>query len=70
MEVGFPSFVELGSTLGVSATLIIFYLWLQVRDMKREIEYLKKTRDNMQDAMSRLCSDVAFIRGLLEKDEK
>ena len=71
----------IGAAVGIPAALLIGWLFLQVRTNTKKIDELEKARESdrkEQDAklseiynkLNTLVSDVSFIRGRLEREDK
>ena len=71
----------IGAAVGIPAALLIGWLFLQVRTNTKKIEDLEKAREadrkeqdsklsEIYNKLNTLVSDVSFIRGRLEREEK
>lgn len=71
----------IGAAVGIPAALLIGWLFLQVRANTKKIEELEKAREadrkeqdsklsEIYNKLNTLVSDVSFIRGRLEREEK
>lgn len=71
----------IGAAVGIPAALLIGWLFLQVRANTKKIEELEKARESdrkdqdsklseIYNKLNTLVSDVSFIRGRLESDNK
>ena len=66
MGISFGTFTELGSTLGVPALLIVFWLYIQVKDLNGKVKSLERDNELLKDTLSDIRSDVSYIKGKLE----
>ena len=71
----------IGAAVGIPAALLIGWLFLQVRTNTKKIDELEKAREadrkeadsklsEIYNKLNTLVSDVSFIRGRLEREEK
>lgn len=71
----------IGAAVGIPAALLIGWLFLQVRTNTKKIEELEKARESdrkeqdsklseIYNKLNTLVSDVSFIRGRLEREDK
>lgn len=71
----------IGAAVGIPAALLIGWLFLQVRTNTKKIEELEKARESdrkdqdsklseIYNKLNTLVSDVSFIRGRLESENK
>ena len=71
----------ISAAVGIPAALLIGWLFVQVRANTKKIEELEKARETdrkeadsklseIYNKLNTLVSDVSFIRGRLERDEK
>ena len=71
----------IGAAVGIPAALLIGWLFLSVRSNTKRIEELEKAREadrkeqdsklsEIYNKLNTLVSDVSFIRGRLEREEK
>lgn len=71
----------IGAAVGIPAALLIGWIFLQVRSNTQKIEELEKTRESdrkeqdsklseIYNKLNTLVSDVSFIRGRLESENK
>lgn len=71
----------IGAAVGIPAALLIGWIFLQVRSNTQRIEELEKTRESdrkeqdsklseIYNKLNTLVSDVSFIRGRLERENK
>ena len=71
----------IGAAVGIPAALLIGWLLLQVRTNTKKIEELEKARESdrkdqdsklseIYNKLNTLVSDVSFIRGRLESENK
>lgn len=71
----------ISNVVGVPCTLILAWLIFEVRNMKKRIEELEKARETdrkeqdfklseIYSKLNTLVSDVSYIRGRMERDEK
>lgn len=56
--------------LGVVATLIVFYLIVEVRELKSRVNKLESEAAALKECLSDIRAGVAFIKGKLSKDEE
>ena len=66
MGISFCTFTELGSTLGVPALLIVFWLYIQVKDLKGKVKSLERDNELLKNTLSDIRSDVSYIKRKLE----
>ena len=66
MGISFGTLTELGSTLGVPALLIVFWLYIQVKDLKGKVKSLERDNELLKNTLSDIRSDVSYIKGKLE----
>ena len=71
----------IGAAVGIPAALLIGWIFLQVRSNTKKIEELEKARESdrkdqdsklseIYNKLNTLVSDVSFIRGRLESENK
>jgi uncharacterized protein YlxW (UPF0749 family) len=71
----------IGAAVGIPAALLIGWLFLQVRTNTKKIDELEKARESdrkdqdsklseIYNKLNTLVSDVSFIRGRLESENK
>lgn len=71
----------IGAAVGIPAALLIGWLFLQVRTNTKKIDELEKARESdrkeqdsklseIYNKLNTLVSDVSFIRGRLEREDK
>jgi len=71
----------IGAAVGIPAALLIGWIFLQVRTNTKKIEELEKARESdrkeqdsklseIYNKLNTLVSDVSFIRGRLEREDK
>lgn len=60
-------FGDIGKVLGYPAMLLIFWLYIQVETLNKEMVEVKKESANMVVNLSNIRADVSYIRGVIEK---
>lgn len=60
-------FTTLGSTLGITATLILFYLVLKVKELSKRQDKLELDNKTSETALSDIRANVAYIRGKIDQ---
>lgn len=71
----------IGAAVGIPASLLIGWIFLQVRSNTKRIDALEKAREDdrkeqdsklseIYNKLNTLVSDVSFIRGRLEREDK
>ena len=81
MESVISALNEIGMAVGIPAALLIGWLFLSVRSNTQRIDALEKAREadrkdqdsklsEIYNKLNTLVSDVSFIRGRLESDNK
>lgn len=60
-------FTTLGSTLGITATLVLFYLFLKVKELSKRQDKLELDNNAREITLSDIRVDVAYIRGKIDQ---
>lgn len=60
-------FTTLGSTLGITATLILFYLLLKVKELSKRQDKLELDNKTLETTLSDIRANVAYIRGKIDQ---
>lgn len=61
---------QIGSVVGVPASVFLAWVWFKVNNNERDIKELKSESALLKQTLSDIKSDVSFIRGRLSKDNK
>lgn len=59
-------FSQLGNSLGILATLVVFWLYIQINNYNKRIEKLEQENNLLKTTLSDIRADVAYIKGKLE----
>lgn len=59
-------FTTVGSTLGVPATLILYYLYQKFKDLDDRIKKVERDNEALKTTLGDMRADISFIRGKLE----
>ena len=62
----FETFTRIGGVLGTGASLVLFWMYNQIKSLKAEVEALKSDNKTTQTTLADIRADVSFIRGKLE----
>lgn len=60
-------FTTLGSTLGMTATLVLFYLFLKVKELSKRQDKLELDNKTLETTLSDIRANVAYIRGKIDQ---
>lgn len=65
-------FNDLGSVIGYPAMLLIFWLYMKIKDMQKRLDYGDLRFREQEAKLTDIRDDVKFIRGFLEgkKEDK
>lgn len=60
-------FTTLGSTLGITATLVLFYLFLKVKELSKRQDKLESDNKVLETTLSDIRANVSYIRGKIDQ---
>lgn len=64
----FISIIEsIGKAMGIPAALAAGWLYMSVRSLQSKVKDLENGHDTLRSDLSQIKSDVAFIRGKMER---
>ena len=58
---------DIGQILGIPAALGAFWLYMSVRSLQSKVRELETGHDTLRADLSQIKSDVAYIRGKMER---
>lgn len=63
-------FGDIGNVLGYPAMLLIFWLYMKIKDMQKRLDDGDLRFKDFEKSLGKIKDDVSFIRGYLEGQEK
>lgn len=66
-------FTDIGGALGIPAMLLIFWLYIMVQELRKQVDarerHFKDIEDrisNLENTIAKVAADTSYIRGMVE----
>lgn len=65
----FNTFTQIGGVLGTGASLVLFWMYNEIRTLHSEVKVLKKKNEETDKTLTEIRVDVSWMRGNMEGKE-
>lgn len=63
------TFTQIGGVLGTGASLVLFWMYNEIRTLRSEVKVLKKKNEETDKTLTEIRVDVSWMRGNMEGKE-
>lgn len=66
----FNTFTQVGGVLGTGASLVLFWMYNEIKRLKTDVKTLKQENNEIKKTMTQILVDVSWMRGNMEGKEE